>query len=617
MEEVEIEELVWLIILAVVVIAASTVLARRLRVAGPLILVAIGGIASVFLPAFSVPPEVILVGILPPLLYAAAVRLPAVEFRRDAVPIAGLAVLLVVISALALGLLFWLVIPEVDFPLAVALGAILSPTDAVATSIAKKLGIAPRVITMLEGESLLNDATALVLLRSAVAASAAGFSFWGTLGSFVWGVLAAVVIGVIVGLVSLRVRRWIGDPVTNTALGFTIPLVAYLPTEHLGGSGLVAAVAAGITTGQGAARWSTPEQRVSDELNWHTVELLLEGAVFLIMGLELRSILDANFAKHNGPGVATVLALSALGIVLVVRALYVSALVAMLARRARNRGREQLQALSDRLDAFDPVAYDARARDGGTDGADGVGDAGGIAEQVRTGGSGIGKAVRKVARARPRDPGTVQRRVDGMRARVSRAMHDLDYYQASPLGWKDGTVIVWAGMRGVVTLAAAQTLAQDTPVRELLILTAFLVALVSLMLQGLTLPVVIRMLKFPPSAADGPMAAEERERLDDELHTAALERLRAPGLTDAHGTPYPPEVLEKLAERMEAPPDDAPEISAGGVIDLRIALIEAMRERLVDLSREGSYSSASLRRALAQLDADQLSIQLRREEDRD
>jgi CPA1 family monovalent cation:H+ antiporter len=93
------------------------------------------------------------------------------------------------------------------------------------------------------------------------------------------------------------------------------PFVAYLPTEHLGGSGLVAAVAAGITAGQGAARWSTPEQRVSDELNWHTLELLLEGAVFLIMGLELRDIVSANVEKHSGVGVGIGLALAALAIV--------------------------------------------------------------------------------------------------------------------------------------------------------------------------------------------------------------------------------------------------------------------------------------------------------------
>ncbi|MBN9176693.1 MAG: sodium:proton antiporter [Microbacterium sp.] len=629
------QDLTWLIA-GVAVIAVSTVLARRLGVAGPLILVAIGLVASLLLPSFSVPPELILAGILPPLLYAAAVRLPAVEFRRDAVPIAGLAVLLVVISSLALGLLFWLAIPELDFPLAVALGAILSPTDAVATSIAKKLGIAPRVITMLEGESLLNDATALVLLRSAVAASAAGFSLWGTIGAFAWGVLIAVVIGVAVGLLHLRLRRWIGDTVANTAIGFIVPFIAYLPTEHLGGSGLVAAVAAGITTGQGAARWSTPEQRVSDELNWHTVELLLEGAVFLIMGLELRDIVGANFQKHNGLGVAITLALAALAIVLAVRALYVSGLVALLGRRARAVQRDRLQSLSDRLDAFDPAAFGSAALDPAafdpaarTSAAQGEARAA-IADDVHGGGPrlgatrrpwqwrwrrGVRKAVLTVAGPGSRNPGAVEQRVESMRTRVSRAMNDLDYYQASPLGWKDGTVIVWAGMRGVVTLAAAQTLEEGTPARELLILVAFLVALVSLMLQGLTLPAVIRMLKMPASVADGPAAAEERERLEAELRAAALDALRTPGLADATGEPYPPDVLEKLADRMAAPPPEDPDISAAGFIDLRVAMIEAMRDRLVTVSREGSYSSATLRHALAQLDADQLSIQLRREEE--
>ncbi|ODT23785.1 sodium:proton antiporter [Microbacterium sp. SCN 69-37] len=596
-------DLTWLIA-GIAVIGVSTVLARRLGVAGPLILVAIGLVASLLLPEFSVPPELILVGILPPLLYASAVRLPAIEFRRDAVPIAGLAVVLVVISALALGTLFFFAIPGLNFALAVALGAIVSPTDAVATSIAKKLGISPRVITMLEGESLLNDATALVLLRSAVAASAAGFSLGSTIGAFAWGVLVAVVIGVGVGLLTLRVRRWIGEPVANTAVGFIVPFVAYLPTEHLGGSGLVAAVAAGITAGQGAARWSTPEQRVSDELNWHTLELLLEGAVFLIMGLELRDIVSANVQKHSGVGVGIGLALAALAIVLAVRALYVSGLVTLIGRRARRMQRDRLQAFSDRLDAFDVEKGDLRdLRPQPGENPNAAPRRGGLVR--RTTGRAAGTP----------DAASAQRRVEGVRARVGRVLNDMDYYQASPLGWKEGVVIVWAGMRGVVTLAAAQTLdPETTPARELLILIAFVVALVSLMVQGLSLPWVIRMLRIPSAAGDG-SSSEEAERLADELREAALAHLRTPGLADSSGQPFPPEVLSKLAERMSSPPIEAPEISTASVIDLRISLIEAMRERLVDVSSEGSYSSATLRHALAQLDADQLSIQLRRDPD--
>ena len=130
--------------------------------------------------------------------------------------------------------------------------------------------------------------------------------------------LVAVVIGGIVGYVNLRVRALFSHSAANTAIGFVVPFVAYLPTERLGGSGLVAAVVAGIVTGQGAARWFTPEQRLSDELNWRTIELVLEGAVFLLMGLELKEIVEQNLEDHDGIGTGIALAAGALGIILVV-----------------------------------------------------------------------------------------------------------------------------------------------------------------------------------------------------------------------------------------------------------------------------------------------------------
>lgn len=582
------EALVWLIA-GIAAIAASTVLARWLGVAGPLILVAIGIVASLFLPKISVPAELILVGILPPLLYSAAVRLPAVEFRRDALPIAGLAVLLVVITSLALGTLFFFAIPGLGFPLAVALGAILSPTDAVATGIAKRLGIAPRVITMLEGESLLNDATALVLLRSTVAAAALEFSFWGTVGQFAWGVIVAIVIGVAVGLLQLRLRRWIAEPAANTAVSFIAPFVAYLPTEHLGGSGLVAAVAAGIATSQGATKWLTPEQRLSDQVNWRTVELLLEGAVFLIMGLELRDIVSSNAAGEFGLGRPLTLALAAIAIVVAVRAIYVSGLVGLLSRRARNQQRERLEAISDRLDEIEATGtLPVRAHEGGA------------------------RARRRARRATPADPERRERRMAVFRRRVARGMNDLDYYQASPLGWKQGAVIVWAGMRGVVTLAAAQTITvEDTPQRDLLVLIAFLVALISLLLQGLTLPLLIRWLKIPASVDDSAAAAAERARLEDELHEAARERLAAGDIAKADGTPFDPDLLRAIGERLTAPPPESRELTMADMRTLRIRMIEVQRQRLVELTRTGSYSTEALRDELAQLDAEQISLQLR------
>lgn len=577
-------EAIPILVAVVAVITLSTVLARRLGVAGPLILVAVGLVVSLFIAPVKVGPDLILVGILPPLLYAAAVRLPAVEFRRDALPITGLAVLLVVVSSLVLGVLFVLTIPGITFPIAVAMGAILSPTDAVATSIIKRLGISPRVVTMLDGESLLNDATALVLLRSAIVAAAAGFSFWGTVGSFVWGVVAAVAIGVAVGWVFLRVRRWVKEPAANTALGFIIPFVAYLPTEHLGGSGLVAAVAAGITTAQGSTRALTPEQRISDRLNWRTVELILEGSVFLIMGLELRDIVVSN-ARSEGGGLLhpVLLALAALGLVILVRAAYVSGLVALLSRRARSARRERLVAISDRLDELEDSGDFARRR----------------------GGPGAGTL----------DPEHAARRMETFRTRVARGLNDLDYYQGAPLGWKQGALIVWAGMRGVVTLAAAQTLtAEDTPLRDLLVLIAFIVALTSLLVQGLTVPLLVRWLRIP-ATVDDPAVAAERERLDEELGEAARSALDGAQLRGPDGTGLDPDLVQRLGARMTTRPADDDAFSREDMYTVRIALIEAMRTRLDELSHEGSYSTAALRHALTQLDAEQLSLQLRVDDD--
>lgn len=565
----------------IVVISLVTVIAPRFNVAGPLVLMAIGlGVSLLpFVPAFAVPPEVILIGVLPPLLYSAAVQLPAIEFRRDFGPIAGLSVLLVVLSALGLGLFFTAVIPGMGLALGVALGAILSPTDAVATSIAKRLGIAPRVITLLEGESLLNDATALVLLRTAIAAVASGFAFADGVANFAWGVLLALALGALVGWGNLRIRERVTNPAANTALSFTVPFIAYLPTEHLGGSGLVAAVVAGIVTGQGAARRFTPEQRVSDRVNWRTIELILEGGVFLVFGLELKDIVGANLKEHEGLWYGTWLALSALGIALGVRALYVAGLIWLQGRRSRShpRHRERAARIGERVDRMEE-AYradpDSFARRGS-------------------------------------DPARAERRFSWVRRRVTRTMADLDYYRDSPLGWRHGVIIVWAGMRGVVTLAAAQTLpSEGVTDRPLLIFVAFLVALFSLLLQGLTLAPVVRAVGLSEGGGEGP-TREEQHSLDAELRQAAVAAVTSGTLARRNGEPFPADLVERAGARLTRPPDDEVTARARDLLELRLASIDAMRRELNRISHDGRYSTAALRHALAELDADQLSLELR------
>lgn len=573
-------EIVLAAILGVLVITLATALAPRLGIAGPLALVIIGiGVSLLpFVPPIEVDPELILVGVLPPLLYSAAVSMPAIEFRRDFRPIAGLSVLLVVVSAVVLALFFQAVIPSLDFFLALALGAILSPTDAVATSIVKRLGISRRVVTLLEGESLLNDATSLVILRTAVAAAAIGASATTTVeapdfvGSFLWGVLVALVVGGIIGWLNLRLRAALSHSAAGTAIGFIVPFAAYLPTEELGGSGLVAAVVAGIVTGQGSARWFTPEQRLSNELNWRTIELVLEGAVFLLMGLELKEILLDLRESPQGIGQGVGLAAVALVIILAVRSVYVAFLLWLQGRRARRRGRrrERLDDAQQRLDA----------------------------------------AAERPPRLSRTDPEVRQSRIAAARARVSRMMADLDYYQATPLGWKHGTVIVWAGMRGVVTLAAAQTLPRDSPDRALLVFVAFAVAVGSLMLQGFTFRALVRMLRLNDSAQDA-ITHEEQTRIDDALRLAAASALQEPGLRRRDGSPFPEHLVERVGRRLTEPPDDDTTALARDLLELRMALIEAMRARLEELSHGGEYSTAALRHALAELDADELSLQLR------
>lgn len=548
-------EVIVIATVTVLVIAGATALGPRLRLAGPLLLVLLGlGVSLLpFVPAFELDPEVILIGVLPPLLYSAAVSLPAIEFRRDVRPISGLAVLLVVVSAVALGFFFHAVVPGLDLYLAIALGAILSPTDAVATSIAKRLGISRRVTTWLDGESLLNDATSLVILRTMVAAAVTGsIPEGGIVGAFLWGVVVAIVVGSIIGYVNLRVRALVRNPAANTAIGFVVPFVAYLPTEALGGSGLVAAVVAGIVTGQGAARRFTPEQRLSDELNWRTVELVLEGAVFLVMGLELKDLWD-SVAGDGAGGLerAVFLAATALLIILAARAVFVSLLVWGESRRARRAALHL--------------------------------------PRVRT------WPDRVPERARPR---------------VLRFIEDLEYHRTTPLGWRHGTVMVWAGMRGVVTLAAAQTLPAETPSRDLLVFVAFLVAVGSLLLQGSTLPWVVRILGLD-GEGDETVGREERLRLDEELRDAAAAALADENLSRRDGESFSPELIARLGDRYTRPPDDDTTALVRDSLELRLVLIRAMRRRLTELSSGGAYSTAVLRHTLAELDADELSLELR------
>ncbi|MDT9592897.1 sodium:proton antiporter [Nocardioides zeae] len=551
------DQVLELLVLGVLAIAAAAVASRRVGVASPLLLLGLGAVVGLlpFVPTVAVQPEWILAGVLPPLLYSAAVSMPAMEFRRELRAISGMSVVLVVASALVLGWFFTLVVPGLSFAWGVALGAIMSPTDAVATSIVKRIGVSPRVVAILEGEGLLNDATALVLLRAATVAAATSWSVGGVVRDFVVAAVLAGAVGYVVGRANLWVRARTPEAAVATAVSLTVPFAASVPAERLEASGLVAAVVAGLVTGRGAPRVLSPQARLSDAEVWHTVELLLEGAVFLVMGLELYGLLvDLDEADHRL--LPTVLvAFAALAIVLVVRAAYVVPLLLAVHRRAA-RG----AAVRPRVDALRELTEDPDRF------------AAALTDRPPPRGRLLRWAVEKRRRRLRLEP----EHVEQFGTRLRRRLADIDHLVDDPLGPREGAVVVWAGMRGAVTLAAAQTLPSDTPERSLLVFLAFCVAAGSLVLQGATLGLLVRWVR--PAGVDTEALARERAQLV--------------------------EVLRATAERVRR---DASEEG----VPLLVAVIEAQRDVLLDLAREGTFATASLRAAMAVLDADQIRLELR------
>ncbi|MFT3901345.1 MAG: sodium:proton antiporter [Gordonia sp. (in: high G+C Gram-positive bacteria)] len=541
-------------------IAAATMLSPRVGIATPLLLVG-AGVAASYLPIFHdfhLNPELILQGVLPPLLYAAAVAMPAMSFRREFGAISGLSVLLVVASSLVLGLFFMLVIPSVGFAWGVALGAVISPTDAVATSIIKKTSVSKRVVAILEGESLLNDASALVLLRTAIVATAASFSFWGAVGSFSYSVVVALLIGIAVGTGNLLLRRRLHDPAVNTVISFTVPFLGAIPAELLEASGLVAAVVAGLITGFRQPRMLPPRNRLSDRENWRTIELVLEGAIFLTMGLQIRTIVEDVQRDHEGVLHAVLLAAIALLITVAIRAAYVAPLLAWLGRR------------SNRIAKIQPKVAD-------------------LQEKISTP-EGKSKVADRMAQRSGREP--TEAHLERFSTRLRRSLADFEYFLRAPLGWREGAVVVWAGMRGAVTVAAAQTLPSDTPNRSVLILIAYTVALLSLVVQGGTIGPLLGVLSRNPDEAE--LAAER------ELEEADRRRLHEI-MREAYKSVPVVEIPE------DTPRDEQFELRK----KYRNAIIDAQRAALLDAREDGIFDADVLKDELTGLDADQIALSMR------
>lgn len=534
-----------IVVVGLLTIAASSEVARRTGVATPLILVA-AGIAIGFVPGMpdiEVEPEWILAGVLPPLVYSASVAMPPMNIRREFGSITSLSVTLVVLSTAALGWFFSWVL-AVPLAWGLALGAVVSPTDAVAVAIARRAGVPSRVLTILEGEGLLNDATALVLLRSAVAAGIASITFGSVVLNFVYAVAVATVIGLAAGHATLWIRRRIDNPAASTVVSFTVPLVAALPTELAGGSGLVAAVVAGLVIGQHAPRMLSPRTRLFDRVGWSSVELALEGLIFLLMGLQLHTLIEDVLGSDGRIVQAVWVALAGLVLVLVIRAGYVVLLVGSIGRRA---GRAA--SIQPRLEQMNAAAEERFSNL-----PDHLGDSERMAE-----------------------------RIERIRTRLRRERSKVNYLLRDPVGAEEGAIIVWAGMRGAVSVAAAQTLPASTPSRSTIVLIAFLLAGGSLLLQGTTLGALARRLR--PEASE---ALAERERAE---HYELLQLLE----------------LTATAEREKD--DDRSERA------IELAVLRAQRDVLLDARDDGTFDGEMLTHALTTVDAQQIALEMQGDPD--
>lgn len=464
---------IFLILLVAVSVVAY--LAQRVRMAAPIAFVLAGMALAVVpgFPQFAIPPEMILFLFLPPLLTEAAYFTSLRDFKANLGSIVRLAIALVAVTAVAVAFVVDALLPGAGLALGFVLGAIISPPDAVAAvSMTRHVTIPKRVMTVLEGESLINDATGLVMYKFAVATVVVGtFSLADASLNFLWMVIAGLGIGGLLGGIYMQLFPRIGDMSVSILSTFLVPYASYLLAESVHGSGVLAVVATGLTVGWYAPQRFTPAFRIPAQAVWKMVTFVLNGLVFLLIGLHFPALLSrlTNYSLEQ----LLTLSLAVSGTAILVRVAWVYM-----------------------------MAYGLRF---------------------------LFPHVRK------RDP-----------------------YPS----WQNVFIVAWTGMRGVVSLATALalplTIADDSvfPHRDLLIFLAFSVILVTLVLQGLSLPWLVRKLSLTydgkllyerwqakKDAAETAMKRLSELRSDASIQSSALERIishyqdRLDSLGDGPNTP--------------------------------------------------------------------------------
>ena len=518
------------IFLLVATTISVSVLARRVGLSAPLLLVAIGAVASYLpqVPEVHVDSEVILLGFLPPLLYATAIRTSIIDLKRDVFQIVQLSILLVLVTAFAVGLVSWWLMP-VGFAAAMALGGVVAPPDAVAaTAVARRIGLPRRLVAVLEGESLFNDATALVTVGTAVSALTGSFSASRAGLAFVIAALGGIVIGVIAFYVVEFVQKHIRDAVTSVAISIITPWVAYLPAEAIKASGVIAVVVTGVLLGFKAPYYNTAQARVASRMNWNSIQFLLENMVFLLIGLQVSMIIDQVQTSDLGLQRTSLYAVAVLVTVMLVRPMFIIA-----------------------------AAW-------------------------------LGKVSR---------------------------------WDSRPLSLREGAVAGWAGMRGVVTLAAAFLLPPETPHRESLVFIALVVTIGTLVIQGFTLGRVANLMKLrAPDPREDALARAQVTQASVDAGEAAMRKALAddPELAD---TPEP--IIKSLQKQGMRRANLQWELlgnndTMGPTQQYRILrqkMIDAEREKALEMRNEGRVDHEVIDSIMMQLDIEESMIVTAEERD--
>jgi CPA1 family monovalent cation:H+ antiporter len=515
------------------VVGATAVagLARRLRISAPVLLVIVGVVVSFIpgVPDYTVDPEILLLIVLPPLLYSAALESSLIGFRANLRPIGFLSVGLVLATTVVVGLVVHLVIPEIPLAAAFALGAIVAPPDAVAAAaVGRELGLPRRVLTILGGESLVNDATALTVYRVAVAAAVGGgISLLEGVGLFVLAAGGGVAIGLVLAPLVHRLRLRLTEPILENTLSLVTPFGAYLLAEVLDVSGVLAVVVVGLYLGHHQSETSYAA-RLQAAAVWRMLDFLLESVVFALIGLQLPAVLDA--LSGRSPLTLAWYAILVIAVVILIRIAWVF-----------------------------PFTYVPRWLS---------------------------------PRLRSRDP--------------------------SPR-WQVPAVISWAGMRGVVSLAAAFALPPDFPARDLILFLTMAVVLGTLVLHGFTLPWVIRKLGVTDDEHYRDILAKANAQ--HQAVNAAIERLDK--FVDGAEPAPPDDVVERLRILAENRRNSAWERLGGGsgpdnretpseaFRRLRREMVTAERDVFLEMRDRGHLDDEVLRRMIYELDLEEAMLDWR------